>query len=226
MRLLSILTAVFLLILPLLVAWGMTWEWTSFAYGTADGWLGFWGGYIGTIIGALTAGIIAYYVAHRQINLQVEKDNIRERQFLATQLNIEKNQEAYTLLLDLTREFAVYRHSTLLYAHSKIRLEELREKENQCQNNIMLIMRKLTILEPFVDGLREVSDEITKRHLKMGNIIYDGYTYPNNKNKIEEDTSLETLKNTSNKLIDYVMDYCEKINGLLKSELDNLKGNK
>lgn len=41
---LMILSIMIGILLPvLIIAWGMKWKWTSFAPGTADGWLGFLG---------------------------------------------------------------------------------------------------------------------------------------------------------------------------------------
>ncbi|MEE3895332.1 hypothetical protein [Priestia megaterium] len=222
--LIGIVVVIILSIPVLFVAWGMTWKWTSFAPGNTDAWIGFWGGYLGAIIGALAAGAIAYFVARRQINLQAEMDNKREKQFLVTQLRIEKYQEAYSLLSELNREFAVSSGLVIKYVHKDIALEELRSKEDQCQKNILALTRKIKSLEPFVQDLKELHDNIQTRYWLMGNIIYDGYTYPNNPKKFIEDTSFDRFKKVSDELTDYTVDICGKINSYLKNEIDRLEG--
>ncbi|MGG0536674.1 hypothetical protein [Priestia aryabhattai] len=207
----------------LFVAWGMTWKWTSFAPGKADAWIGFWGGYIGAIIGALAAGAIAYFVARRQINLQAEMDNKREKQFLATQLRIEKYQEAYSLLADLNREFVVLRMEVLKYFHKETDLETLRAKDNKCQENIMILNRRINSLEPFIENLPEKHKTIKTNYQVMVNIIYDGYTYPGSNTVIATDTSLNTFKRVSQELMMYTLQVCEDINSYLKKEINKLE---
>ncbi|MED4064423.1 hypothetical protein [Priestia megaterium] len=222
--LIGIIALMFILSIPVLfVAWGMTWKWTSFAPGKTDAWLGFWGGYLGAIIGALAAGAIAYFVARRQINLQAEIDNKREKQFLVTQLRIEKYQEAYSLLSDLNREFAISQHLVLNYFHKKITLEVLRDKEDQCQQNVMMLTRKINSLEPFIKNLKEAHDIIKSRYWDMGNIIYDGYTYPGSKKRFADDTTIDTFKEVSHELMMYTVNFCDEINGYLKNEVDKLE---
>lgn len=223
--LIGIVVLISILSVPVfLVAQGMTWKWTSFAPGNTDAWIGFWGGYLGAIIGALAAGAIAYFVARRQINLQAEMDNKREKRFLVTQLRIEKYQEAYSVFSDLNREVAIWRSLVINYSKSRITLEELRAKEDQCQQNIIMFTRKINSLEPFVADLKEINDYIIKRYVDICNIIYDGYTYPNNKKKIAVDTSLGTFKNKSEELMIYIVNISDKINSYLKNEMNKLEG--
>lgn len=235
--LISIVVGIFILSVPVLfVAWGMTWKWTSFAPGGTDAWIGFWGGYMGAIIGALAAGAIAYFVAHRQINLQTEKDHKREKKFLATQLRIQKYEEVYSLLSETNREFAISEALVIDYYKSEITLEELKRDEKRSENNIIAFRRKLRGLAPFVEGLDKDLDTITKLHRTLVNIVYDTYIDPkqeeyyqiiNGVKVVMPPSALitnpkvieEPLKN----LMDYTADVCKKVNEKLKDEIEQLE---
>ncbi|WP_144645346.1 hypothetical protein [Priestia megaterium] len=219
----GIVVVIILSIPVLFVAWGMTWKWTSFAPGDTDAWIGFWGGYLGAIIGALAAGAIAYFVARRQIDLQAEMDNKREKQFLATQLRIQKYQEAYSLLGDLNREFVVLRMEVLKYIHKEIDLTALRTIDDKCQENIMILNRRINSLEPFIEKLPQAHKTIKANYQIMVDIIYDGYTYPESGKTIALDTSSDTFKSVSQELLMYTMHFCEDINGYLKNEINKLE---
>ncbi|WP_394548826.1 hypothetical protein [Priestia aryabhattai] len=222
--LISIIAIIFMLSIPVLfITWGMTWKWTSFAPGNTDAWIGFWGGYLGAIIGALAAGAIAYFVAHKQINLQAEKDNKREKQFLATQLRIEKYQEAHSLLSETNREFAISAHLPIEYFKGSIDLEELRNRDSQSQSNIIAFRRRLWGIEPFIEGLAESLHMISELHTRMANIIYDNYTYPkgNEENKVIKNPRI--LEEEHKELMLYTADVCKRINKFLKLELEKLE---
>ena len=235
--LIGIIVLIFILSVPvLLVAQGMTWKWTSFAPGNTDAWIGFWGGYLGAIIGALAAGAIAYFVARRQINLQSEMDNKREKQFLATQLRLEKYQEAYSLLTETNREFAISDVLVTNYYKSEITLEELKRDEKQSQNNILALRRRLRGLVPFVEGLGEDLDTITKLHLVFTGIIRDTYINPTqgsytqmlNGEEVHMPSSIlitppKIIDEPLKKLMDYTADVCKKINEKLKAEIEQLE---
>ncbi|MFY2248476.1 hypothetical protein ACOSZH_01195 [Priestia megaterium] len=225
-----IIVLIFILSVPVLfVARGMTWKWTSFAPGNTDAWIGFWGGYLGAIIGALAAGVIAYFVAHKQINLQSEKDNKREKQFLATQLRIEKYQETYSLLSETNREFGSYLGLLVEYYKFEITLDDLRRRDNQSQNNIMAFRRRLLGLEPFVEGLKDSLDVIAELHEKLVDVISTNFTFPN---VVHEGTVMPSPKTRPNpriiekqlmELTYYTGDICDKINIYLKNEIEQLE---
>jgi len=220
----------------LLVARGMTWKWTSFAPGNTDAWIGFWGGYLGAIVGALAAGAIAYFVARRQIDLQAEMDNKREKQFLATQLRLEKYQEAYSLLTETNREFAISDVLVTNYYESEITLEELKKDEKQSRNNILAFRRRLQGLVPFVEGLDEDLATITKLHIVLTSIIRDTYINPKQDGYYQIIDGQEVLMPPSElianpevidesleNLMNYTAHVCKKINERLKDEIEQLE---
>ncbi|MDR0128673.1 hypothetical protein [Priestia megaterium] len=222
--LVGIIVLVFILSVPvLLVARGMTWKWTSFAPGNTDAWIGFWGGYLGAIIGALAAGAIAYFVAHKQINLQAEMDNKREKQFLATQLRIEKYQEAYSLLAETNREFAIISLLPVDYYRGSIDLEKFKIAYNQSQDKIMAFRRSLIGLEPFVEGLEGSLKIISELNTKMDTIIYNNYTSSKNSDGNKEIKNPRIIDEVHRKLMLYIVDVCKKINEYLKNELNKLE---
>ncbi|WP_454844395.1 hypothetical protein [Priestia megaterium] len=222
--LIGIIVLILLLSVPVLfVAWAMTWKWTSFAPGKADAWIGFWGGYLGAIIGALAAGAIAYFVARRQINLQAEMDNKREKQFLATQLRIEKYQEAYSLLAETNREFAIISLLPVDYYEGSIDLEKFKIDYNQSQDKILAFRRNLIGLEPFVEGLGESMKIISELNNKMDTIIYNNYTSSKNSDGNKEIKNPRIIDEAHRKLMLYIVDVCKKINDYLKNELDKLE---
>ncbi|PFI93401.1 hypothetical protein [Priestia megaterium] len=228
--LIGIIVLIFILSVPVfLVAQGMTWKWTSFAPGNTDAWIGFWGGYLGAIIGALAAGAIAYFVAHKQINLQSEKDNKREKQFLATQLRIEKYQEAYSLLAETNREFASSLGLLMDYYQHRIKLEELRQRDDQSQNNIIAFRRRLQGLVPFVEGLDKDLKEIVTLHEELVDVIFNKFTYPK---VVHEGTVMPSPKTIPNpriieeplmELTLYTAGVCDKVNVYLKKEIEQLE---
>ncbi|MEM4993001.1 hypothetical protein WKH56_10670 [Priestia sp. SB1] len=229
--LIGIVVVIILLIPVLFVAWGMTWKWTSFAPGNTDAWIGFWGGYLGAIIGALAAGVIAYFVAHKQINLQSEKDNKREKQFLATQLRIEKYQETYSLLAETNREFASSLSLLMDYYKLKIKQEELRQRDDQSQNNIIAFRRRLKGLEPFVEGLDKDLEEIMALHEKLVDVIRANFTHPKSE-VVYEEVIMPPRKTIPNpriirepleELTLYTAGVCAKINVYLKKEIEHLE---
>ncbi|GAB1759296.1 hypothetical protein [Priestia megaterium] len=235
--LISIVVGIFILSVPVLfVAWGMTWKWTSFAPGKTDGWIGFWGGYLGAIMGALAAGVIAYFVARQQIRLEAKETNKREKEFLAMQFRIEKHQEAYSLLSESNREFAIAQELVEDYCERKIDLKELSRKITDNENNILGLRRKLQGLTPFVEGLEANIDEMTKLHKQMIDVIIN--TYVNYKPTAYEwkDDNGETLiippsyrqpgpeasKEVVENLMDYTAALCLNINKYLKQEIELL----
>lgn len=222
--LIGIIVFIIILSFPvILVAWGMTWKWTSFAPGKTDAWLGFWGGYLGAIIGALAAGAIAYFVARRQITLQVEMDNKREKQFLVTQLRLQKYQEAYSLLAETNREFVNIAMLPYNYYLGSIGLEEFKTSYDQKQDRVLAFRRSLIGLEPFVEGLEEASKTMFKLYEKMDDTIYNNYISSSISKENEEIKDPCIIDEAQKELMFYGADVCKKINGYLKNELDKLE---
>lgn len=59
---------------PLFMAWGLTWEWTSFAKGPDSAWIGFWGSYLG----GLVSGVITFAGVYFGFKLQDNKNKLAE----------------------------------------------------------------------------------------------------------------------------------------------------
>lgn len=63
-----------ILILPFFMAWGLTWDWLSFAKGPNSAWIGFWGSYLGGLI----SGVITFVGVYFGFKLQDNKNRIAE----------------------------------------------------------------------------------------------------------------------------------------------------
>ncbi|RHW43458.1 hypothetical protein D1B31_02010 [Neobacillus notoginsengisoli] len=225
MRLLKLLlfTGITLLLLPLLIAWGMKWEWTGFAPGTPDGWLGFWGGYIGAVIGALTAGAIAYFVATKQIELQTEKDDKREKNFLASQIRIQKLQEVNSDILQFNREHAIINAKIIELIKERITQNEFEQLNDAQQEKITQIIRNLKGNEVFNPFSKEIYELIEMASLCLDK-AYEAYHNPLTKKKSynPEDVSWRAIDAEFNKMFLFSINITEKINERLHNEIKNL----
>lgn len=63
-----------IVILPFLLAWGLTWDWLSFAKGENNAWISFWGSYLGGLI----SGVITFVGVYFGFKLQDNKNRIAE----------------------------------------------------------------------------------------------------------------------------------------------------
>ncbi|WP_273125824.1 hypothetical protein [Bacillus weihaiensis] len=221
---------------PLAVAWGMKWEWTSFALGKADAWIGFWGGYLGAIIGALAAGAIAYFVAHNQIDLQVEKDSKREREFLSKQIRIEKYQEVYSLLSDSNREFALIIEHVTDYTNMITTKNTLWENIQQIETKVLTLRRRLKGLEPFIDDLDVNLEKLMTYYKKTFNHVNLYFKEQHSANLYKDSDGTEVImpsskkppspnevKNAVDDLMQFTSGLCRTINEKLKRELESLE---
>ena len=223
----GIFLSLFLLVLyflfPLLMGKLLNSNFANKISGSNDAWIGFWGSYIGSGISTLLAGVIAFYVANKQVSIQARADSAREREISVIKIRLEKYQEVYRLLSDFSRAVTKADANLVFYRVKKISLEQFRIKDDNLQNEIMDLMRNIRSYEPFIDGLKENLDMIMNQYGHFANIIYDGYTYPNDvREKWEKDTSYEHFREISDKLIAAVLDLIKKISCLIQTELNKL----
>ncbi|MFE4076981.1 hypothetical protein [Peribacillus sp. YIM B13477] len=214
----------FITIIPFIIIIGMKWQWTSFAYGSADGWLGFWGGYIGAIIGALAAGFIAYYVAHKQIHLQVDKEDLRARKFLGTQLRIDKFSEIYSVLSEMGRNFAESDMLIFTYHFKEpMELYVLRDKQREYQDKDLSSIRNINSLFPFVPDLKNDIDNMMEIYHERNRFIYKHYIHRKDPSKKVSDSIYEDYSRKSDELMIVLHVILTDISNKLSHEIDKLE---
>ncbi|MFZ0576074.1 MAG: hypothetical protein WAM41_01095, partial [Psychrobacillus psychrotolerans] len=168
---------------------------------------------IGGMIGALVAGVIAIYISKTQLARQAKFDDSRERQLIAIKLYIEKYQEIYIKLTDLGRGYSKWVSTVSNYYNEYIPKEQLLREDEELQEKIVELRRSLNAYKPFLKDLEGILDFIITYEYKIGNLVYDYFTFPKGfKKEIELKETISTIKGFNGELLRVISSESDKVN--------------
>ena len=166
-------------------------------------WIGIIFNIVGIIVASAFSAWAAFRIAKYQTEKQITKQNSlevkKEKRMLATQIRLDKYEDLYESLTEYARLVNQSYLNVLRYAHpddysEKKTLDQIRIIEDDFQKEIGMQSRRTEILSAYHPEVKEDWKILNKLYGEMGNIIYDGFTYPGRSKPVMKDNSFNNLR--------------------------------
>lgn len=145
---------------------------------------------------------------------------LKYKKIYETKIYMEKIQEVNRDLMELLREISIILTNMTSYLNQEITREEFIKVNDNQQEKIIALRRKLIVNQVFYRDCQEDVDTFYNRFIQFSDEIYEAYINPKTQNQFYRNDEIKQAIIDCQK---YGGDIVKKLNEKLEKELEDLK---